>query len=279
MFPAPPVHPLPLRCRPSADEDLNGFLLRLAERNLATHPAEILGHVGVRYPAPYYAEHDLIYLGALAGISCRRLAAMQPRVQDLMSWDAPATWHSVELRLADLSWEPRRICPACIGLSPHQRWWWTVEALGGCPEHGSMFLTRCPSCCRRLSHERSPIAVCPCGTKYSEVETPAMEPEMAFASRYIVDRLRRQQHAYGGSFDRLPLSHAIRTASQLGSRLLGRVDHAPSRLGPSQAAVFACGFVTHLARCEDLSRTVQLIVLMHSAHLPFGDVPPDVSRR
>lgn len=87
-----------------------------------------------------------------------------------------------------------RVCPECLPDTPaYVRLIWTFRPLIGCPQHGILWLDRCPGCQRRLSPHRLDIARCRCGFHFVNAPTTPVDAVIAEMSQRLVSGLMSGQ--------------------------------------------------------------------------------------
>lgn len=210
---------IPLWDQPLEDEHPPGLLLRLAEIN---------GYQSVRSVA---RETRLSMSDLRRGKGVGRLARIVRFDEELLLRDACIQQGGFTLvrgnalvRKRDLRSGTRRICPACVVQSAHQRFWFDFAFVVACPEHGCLLVDRCPCPAgRALGWKDGRVGGCrTCGEVHmaSPTVTPAT-PRAVAVDRYFLGRFGVTEGRPHAILDALSTSDAIDTVQRIGALSLG----------------------------------------------------------
>lgn len=211
---------IPLWDQPLDDEHAPGLFLRLAEIN--------------GYPSTddVARETRLTLQGLRLGQGVRRLAAIVCSDEGRLTRDgfAFARGDGVLVRgerigrRRDLHRKLRRVCPACIVASRHQRFWFDLAFVETCPEHGCCLVARCPCPAGRpLSWRDGRVGGC---RACEDGDVAAMPPELAEPAALAVDgyflgRLGVVTREPDAVLDPLTMADAIDVLERVGALALG----------------------------------------------------------
>lgn len=170
------------------------YILRLSEANGYTTPTVVM-HLAA-------ADEDW---RVLAHWDCEHLNNVLPTCRHTPStftYRWPSSDHRCDLSLLGQPMLSRHlnarhagVCPECVsdlGFAPA---WWDIRCAIACPTHRRMFVFRCPSCGKRLSHLRRGLLRCSCGATLAT----GIEEEPCAALLWLMSLL--QQKAEARSFD------------------------------------------------------------------------------
>lgn len=211
---------IPLWDQPLDGEHAPGLFLRLAEIN--------------GYPSTddVARETRLTLQGLRLGRGVGRLAAIVCSDEGRVSRDgfAFARGDGVLVRgerigrRRDLHRKLRRVCPACIAASRHQRFWFDLSFVETCPEHGCRLVGRCPCPAGRLlSWRDGRIGGCrACEDGDVATQPPvAAEPAAMAVDRYFLGRLGVVKRFPNAVLDPLAMADAIDVLERVGALALG----------------------------------------------------------
>lgn len=178
---------LPLRCEPIHGESLNGFITRLAERNLLDRAAWVADAAGVRLPQTWYSAADVERLAVVSGLEAEALNAMAPgplhskgsaTVSAVLGHDVPTE---------AIVRHVRRVCPQCLAEAPHHRVIWDMRFVRSCVEHGVRLLAACPACGKMLDWRTPSVSGCGCqaAPDLSTVRTAPVHEEQLAGTRFL----------------------------------------------------------------------------------------------
>ena len=211
---------IPLWDQPLDGENAPGLFLRLAEIN--------------GYPSTddVARETRLTLQGLRLGQGVRRLAAIVCSDEGRLTRDgfAFARGDGVLVRgerigrRRDLHRKLRRVCPACVAASRHQRFWFDLAFIETCPEHGCRLVGRCP--CpegRALSWRDGRVGGCrACEDGDVAVHPPEIADPAALAvDGYFLGRLRVVLRVPDAVLDPLAMADAIDVLERVGALALG----------------------------------------------------------
>lgn len=165
------------RPQPFPDENLSGYLLRVAELNgFAT--AKWISELASLRRKFATVRHDMRPMAELLGID---VVELERRCYWPTDWAGDRQMHlfngeAIHVRALNLG-RPR-ICPDCLKASPHIRQSWDLALSAVCPEHRCVLLDACPECGSALSWNRSAVCQCHCcGYDLRDAETAAADPD------------------------------------------------------------------------------------------------------
>jgi plasmid maintenance system antidote protein VapI len=94
-----------------------------------------------------------------------------------------------------------RVCPQCLRDTPaYERLSCSFRPLINCPQHGILWLDRCPGCQHRLSSQRLDIARCSCGFHFADTTTaPVISVILDMSQRLVSGFMDSQVWANGFS--------------------------------------------------------------------------------
>ena len=199
---------LPLRCSPIPGESLTGFVMRLAELNRVA-PATLVDGVLNEYPPVFIFGPEVDHLAALSGASQEVVRAIcpEPRVGPRSGSIDRVSYMGHVLTYEDLA-RRRKVCPACLAASPHERSIWSIDALLGCFEHDRRFVRECSACGERLDWDRT-IGRCACGQALEALVAPGWTAEEREVTAYVHGRLLGAAPLGPERLDRLDLHDAL----------------------------------------------------------------------
>ncbi|MFF9179392.1 TniQ family protein, partial [Streptomyces sp. NPDC014793] len=211
---------VPLWDQPFDGEHAPGLFLRLAEIN--------------GYPSTddVARETRLTLQGLRLGRGVRRLAAIVCSDEGRLTRDgfAFARGDGVLVRgerigrRRDLHRKLRRVCPACVTASRHQRFWFDLAFIETCPEHGCRLVGRCPCPAGRdLSWRDGRVGgcrACEDGDVAAQLPEPA-EPAALAVDSYFLGRLGVVPRKPDSVLDPLGMADAIDVLERVGALSLG----------------------------------------------------------
>lgn len=154
----------------SADEGMNGYLLRLSEANGLAGIAQL-------WPARQRPIEVLF----------QRLGSQQ-WPENVTSLDDILPQFSVETGPRPL-WNRRfsRYCPCCLSERKKWRWEWELTLVTSCPLHEVLLVDECSHCNTKLNWKRRSLMNCDCGTGLASAPTtPATEHERELAKVFAI---------------------------------------------------------------------------------------------
>ncbi|MBC7905599.1 MAG: TniQ family protein [Rhodospirillaceae bacterium] len=165
------------RPQPFQDENLSGYLLRVAELNGFATPKWISELASLRRKFAIVRQ-DMRPMAELLGID---VAELERRCYWPADWAGDRQMHlfsgeAIHVRALNLG-RPR-ICPDCLKASPHIRQSWDLALSAVCSEHRCILLDACPECGSALSWNRSAVCLCHhCGHDLRDAEAPTADPD------------------------------------------------------------------------------------------------------
>lgn len=171
-----PVQALLARPARSADEGMNGYLLRLSEAN---------GLAGIAQLWPTRQRSiELLF---------QRLGS-QRWPENITSLNETLPQFSVETGPRPL-WNRRfsRYCPCCLSERKQWRWEWELTLVTSCPLHEVLLVDECSHCDTKLNWKRRSLMYCDCSTELaSATATLATEHECEL-SKLFANKLREAE--------------------------------------------------------------------------------------
>ena len=150
------------------DEALNGYLLRLAQRNGLGGIQQLLEPLAIK-PRASYSPEQVGRVAHLLGVDRNRLAQA-----NLV--DSRTTRPEVNAQFAAASRLP--VCPLCFADEPIVRVQWLNVMTPVCPRHGVRLVDRCGACGSPLTWRRLALSYCDCG---NSLEDAAAAPAPTFS--------------------------------------------------------------------------------------------------
>lgn len=227
MNPSNAPVPLPLRLDPEPGESLNGFLLRLTERNGRRHPREILDRQVAHVSFPGFGT-DPSFVETLSVVSGRPVERLRPLRAERTGGAEEAgasllRYRGQILRPLDLHHRQRSVCPACLAGRVVHRARWDLLGLGDCSRHGTQLLWRCPACEEAIDWDRCGMSTCRCNADMRRAEVPASRDDRLALATYLEGRMEGEAVVAPTLLEGLELYRAIRVMMLLGAlRLAAR---------------------------------------------------------
>lgn len=171
---------LSVRSTPLADENLKGYVLRLAQANGHPDIRWLLDTAGLRL-AIAGTRCDLTTLSNLTGVGPIDLEA-------LANWPVAGRTGLVRfgngsLPATALDLIHPRACPSCVRERGSVRRIWDVTAYVACRTHGCWLVDSCPHCLSRLSWMRPGLDLCRCRRVWTDASSgPASESALEVAA-------------------------------------------------------------------------------------------------
>lgn len=234
------------RVEPFRHEDVIGFLMRVAERNHAGGPADLLSQI-TGSPNNSIQTRDLPKLAHYCRNTIDEVAQLSGVVQ-IMHGNAQA-WHVAGEWVTKSSFVAVRrakICPRCLLANTYIRGQWCLTLCTACAEHGVRLVSRCPACQRTLKWNRRRVGYCGCGFNLGNAPVVRCTDSEALMARLIFDRANEQVTLLGISSSlpviqieflaRLSLEGILKTIWFLG-HCIGDMGFYGTGHGKSQPAI------------------------------------------
>ncbi|MEQ1661876.1 MAG: TniQ family protein [Thiobacillus sp.] len=176
---------LPVRPRPSQEESLSNYCLRVSESNGYYTPAMMLTMAGVS-PRVHVGINEADKVATLVDVDPALLKSMAyVRQED----QKQGTWQRGGHQYRPCEITPRftRICPACIQELGHARAVWDIRLVVACPKHQTLLLDSCPACGKTLTWMRRGLLTCSCGHHFS-VDLCPPAPEWTSRVASLIER-------------------------------------------------------------------------------------------
>ncbi len=197
------------------EEPPHGIYMRLADRNGVMRITEFENMTGLKLRHVRLGR-DLDRLAAM--LRCRVDDISKNSITHVKGGLSVIAGQHVQ-RMGDLMMRNRRACPACLSASLHHRYWWDVEFITSCPDHGLPLIEQC-ECGNKLTWNDANIVTCHvCGIG----DIRRLRPKNAFSNvvhldRWILSRFRTRSDARAAPIiDELPLGRAIELIERVGA--------------------------------------------------------------
>jgi hypothetical protein len=170
------------------DENLMGFLLRLADVNHCDNVGWVMRKSGMRSVIPsrgyrfmFYPSLDLTLLASLASNDKEKLInATYPVIGEEVAQTATILAYGVHLPRYMVRMQNPKVCPSCLAESNYIRCVWDLAPVTACPIHTCMLLDKCQRCERLITWNRNKVSICRCNFDWRESAThPLQEQELA----------------------------------------------------------------------------------------------------
>lgn len=173
-----PVPRLPVRPRPSKEESLSNYCLRVSESNGYHTPAMMLTIAGV-CSRVHVGINEADRVAALVDVDQSLLRSMAYVRKDN---DKHGTWCRGDHTFRPCEVTPRftRVCPECIQELGYARAIWDVRLVVACPRHHKLLLDTCPACGKTLTWMRRGLLTCSCG---HHINSDACRPAPEWTTR------------------------------------------------------------------------------------------------
>ncbi len=160
------------RVEPYPHEDVVSLLTRVALRNHAGGPGELLAHISGS-PTALVGVRDVPFLAHY----CRLTTAETHDLSGIVQRGAgqPSAWRvSGEWITKSAFTAPHRakICPLCLSEQSYVRGIWALTFYTACAKHGLRLVDRCPACKKELKWSRRRVDHCGCG--YDLTQAPSV---------------------------------------------------------------------------------------------------------
>ncbi|WP_338633194.1 TniQ family protein [Afipia carboxidovorans] len=232
---------LPLWVTPAKDEPAHGILIRLAERNGIESSTRIPRMTGL----------NLSRLRLGRGVD-RLAAIIKCDVAEIMHSTPVVSENSIFVRGEDVGSKRRggrpirRLCPQCVSESAHHRFWYDLEFITTCPEHGRNLVHTC-SCGRDLSWDDVRISKCRHCDDGDVALIPGtpVDPDITEMDRWVLGRLGVGKPEPFPLFDQMALCHAQHMIGMIGILEIKGYEERwlrPQDLEESDSEVRARGF-------------------------------------
>lgn len=192
---------LVVRSPPDKLEALSGYMLRLTHlngyKNLAwlvgSIPGSIRTRAGLTHTIP-----DLAQVASIPEDFLQRHAYFTPK--------GSYTWffgHKFLNRFLNIR-DPK-VCPRCLKTRMVLPFYWDFEFFCACPEHGTLLLSACPACDKRLSWGRRCVHQCDCGYDLRRSVPQAAPAPLVWYSSVLLSKLGiGAPHQNGGAERYIP---------------------------------------------------------------------------
>ncbi len=258
------------------EESLRGFLLRLSDANVMGGLAAFKRLAGL--PSSLASRPcDLSRLSGVTGLDTGSLEA-------LACWPVPgcdgetAIGPAARVLAGDRNLSLGKLCPDCLADRGSVRRVWELRAIVACSEHGTLLISRCPLCSRRLGWDRPGVFRCRCNADLRQAVAPRALPELVAVARRLGDL-----HDRMAGDDGLDLRAAARLAwfcgSRDGARTLWR-SRFLARPEPTEAApIVAAGAEAFLDWPQGFHRWLSKVARPGEAsqRAMLGDLPAAVA--
>jgi hypothetical protein len=159
---------LPVKLKP--DENLAGYIIRVAERNGYASPVTVLTAANINLTTAYakisFALHKspaLIGLAELVGVNKEELIPLTyPTRARIGRTERKTAIFSKPIPHAAILLKQAKVCPECLSEETYCRRVWDLALVTVCPKHRRMLIDECPNCSQRIKWRRCSISICPC---------------------------------------------------------------------------------------------------------------------
>lgn len=176
------------RVEPYPHEDVIGFLMRVATRNHAAGPGELLARV-TGSPTAAVDIDDVQGLAQYCRLTASEAANLSGIVRrgagQAIAWRIAGEWIT---KSAFVTPHRAKICPRCLAEHGYISGAWELTFYTVCAEHGLQLVTRCPSCKRALKWERRHVDRCGCGCDLTQAESNPVDGSPAWLAWLIARR-------------------------------------------------------------------------------------------
>lgn len=162
--------------QPRPTESLAGYLLRLTEANGYPNYSYVVAAAtgGWTYASP--AALDPRLLANVVALTDSQIQALS------MIPDGEGRGmrriRGVDLPRGELSVERSKVCPRCLAEHGCYEAFWDLAQAVACPIHGTVLVSECPRCHKRLTWRRGKVAECACGADLAEIDPPQASAAM-----------------------------------------------------------------------------------------------------
>ena len=205
---------LPRWVRPEKFEPPHGCLLRLAECNGLPGTNAVLSITGLRV-GMLRIGRDLDLLATVLNCDVGELEANSTAQRN--NAQAVVSGHILRPEADLLPSSIRRVCPACVAQSAHQRTWWDWSFVSTCPTHGCMLVDQC-SCGSKLSWKDGCVFKC-YSCQFGDVRDLPLElvhPRTSAPDLWAIERFTGGDAARVEFLDDVPLGYAAEMVKRIG---------------------------------------------------------------
>lgn len=189
------------RVEPYPHEDVIGFLMRVATRNSAGGPGELLARV-TGSPTASVDIGDMQELAQYCRLTAHEAASVSGIVRrgagQAIAWRIADEWITKSAFVAP---HRAKICPRCLAEYGYIPGIWALTFYTVCAEHGLQLVTCCPSCKRALKWERRHVGRCGCGCDLTQAANVSVDGAPAWLASLIARRTEMLPSALLGSTD------------------------------------------------------------------------------
>lgn len=156
-------------------ESLNGFLLRVAERNGMAQIKQLLAPFNIK-PRISYSEEQVARIAAELEWDVEELLRVNPR-------------YGATVPRFNARFMPARrtaLCPHCLKEADHLQTAWDNVLITACTKHKNLLVDRCPNCLQHLTHERVCVRYCDCGQDLAQIKTEQADPYLVAISAKLL---------------------------------------------------------------------------------------------
>lgn len=192
---------LVVRSPPDKLEALSGYMLRLTHLNGYKKLAWLVGSIPGSIRSRAGLTHTIPDLAQVAGVPedlLRRHAYFTPK--------GSYTWflgHKFLTRFLNIR-DPK-VCSQCLKRRMVLPFYWDFEFFCACPEHGTLLLSACPACDKKLSWGRRCLHQCDCGYDLRRSASQAAPAPLVWYSSVLLSKLGiGAPHQNGGAEQYIP---------------------------------------------------------------------------
>lgn len=207
--------PLPLRIRPIPEESLQGFVMRLAERNAHRTPISLLKRADKKVRNVEQVSFGKVCIPALA-----ELAAVPTEVLEALVYAQVDSrfrfFRGNSLHQDHFYPQPRRACPLCLAENPFHRAIWDLSTVTVCPVHKVRLISGCMTCGRKLGWRMVPLYKCRCGADIRKMPCAPVPEENLAGTSAVLRLLGMQSGSYPDVFRTISANDGISLIASLG---------------------------------------------------------------
>jgi hypothetical protein len=168
---------LPLRLQPYRDEGPQGYLLRLAERNLLT--TQELKSVGIMFDYDAMLNQGILISDGIDPDLHRQVAFIS------MLWQSETrVWNT----------QYARFCPQCLAESCYWKAEWELNFYDVCHHHQVWLVDQCSSCNGKLKWNRAQLNRCSCGSILNAEQSKPCPANMAHIANVMSAKILQQDN-------------------------------------------------------------------------------------
>ncbi len=170
-------------------------MVRLADDNGYMSPSVVTGYAGVGDCGRFNLQRSLEGLSRISGVAIEALNAIKYVKENangrncltLLGHDLANGVTNKYLRL-----KQRAFCPSCVSELGYIEAFWDLSVAIACPRHGTLAVTQCECCGKKVNWLRPGLKVCRCGAHLDQQAGTAVEPNLKELLTVIRNRLHNE---------------------------------------------------------------------------------------